>query len=104
MGSSSAYLFLELAILIYIVGFGWEYCRAARLNSRASLLTALFLAGVWFTLDQIAIHLGLWTFPTGGSLPLRFAGLPVEEYLIFFLHTIICLVLLKKYSKTNNNK
>jgi lycopene cyclase domain-containing protein len=99
MGFSSAYLFLELAIFIYIVGFGWEYCRAARLNSRTSLLGAILLAGIWFTLDQVAIHLGLWTFPEGGSLPIRFAALPIEEYVIFFLHTIICLVLLQRYSK-----
>lgn len=96
--ASSAYLFLELAILIYILSFGWEYCRAALLT-RISLLAAVSLACIWFTLDQIAIHLGLWTFPEGGSLSIRFAALPIEEYIIFFLHTVICLVLIKKYSR-----
>jgi lycopene cyclase domain-containing protein len=99
MAPSSAYLFLELAIVIYIFGFGWEHWRAVRLNSRTWFLSAVFLAGIWFMLDQIALHLGLWTFPKGGSLPIRLAALPIEEYIIFFLHTLICLILLKRYSK-----
>ena len=99
MASSAAYLFLELAIVVYFIGFGWEYWRAARFHSRTFLFAAVFLAGVWFLLDQIAIHLGLWTFPEGGSLPVRILALPIEEYILFFLHTVICLILIKRYSK-----
>ena len=97
MRSSSAYLFLELAIIVYTFGFGWEQWRAAKLNSRIWFLGAGFLALIWFTLDQIAIRLGLWAFPQGGSLSIRFAALPIEEYILFFMHTIICLILLKRY-------
>src|SRR5258708_33345266 len=99
MASSAAYLFLELAIVIYVLGFGWEYWRAAQLHSRTTLLSAVFLASIWFTLDQIAMHLGLWTFPEGGSLPIRFVALPIEEYVLFFLHTLVCLILITRYSK-----
>jgi len=99
MSSSTAYLFLELAIVVYFVGFGWHYWRAATLRSRASLFAAAALAALWFVLDQIALHFNLWTFPEGGSMPIRLLSLPVEEYLLFFIHTFVCLILIQRYAK-----
>jgi len=99
MLSSHAYLFLELAIIVYFIGFGWEYWRAARLRSRTTWIAVFALSCVWFVLDQVALHFGLWTFPDGGSLPVRIFALPIEEYILFFIHTLICLMLLKRYSR-----
>ncbi len=98
---SSAYLFLELSILVYAIGFGWENWRIARLRSRTFLFATLGLAIIWFVLDQVAVRLGLWTFPLGGSLPVRLLSLPIEEYVLFFLHTIICLLFVRQYSQTS---
>ena len=97
--STYAYLFLELAIFAYAIGFGWEHWSLKELFSGAVLWTALCLAAVWFVLDQIAVALGFWTFPAAGTMPVRIFSLPVEEYLLFFLHTLVCFVLVKRYSQ-----
>ena len=90
MPSASAYLFLELSILAFAIGVGWEQWNLKRLCSPRFLSAALGLAVVWFCLDQIAVRLGIWTFPEGGTLPIRILSLPIEEYMLFFLHTLIC--------------
>jgi lycopene cyclase domain-containing protein len=97
MPSTSAYLFIEFAILVYAIGFGWEYWDLKRLMSREFLAAALGLALLWFLLDQTAVWLGLWSFPEGGTLPIRIFALPIEEYIIFFLHTLVCFVLVNRY-------
>lgn len=95
---SAAYLFMELAILSYLLGFCWEHLRFQDVASSAIARVAVLLGAFWFTLDQIAIGLGLWTFPANGSLGLRLFALPLEEYLLFILHTFLCLVLINQYS------
>jgi lycopene cyclase domain-containing protein len=99
MASTGAYFFLELAIVVYVLGFGWEYWHTAQLGSRTFLFAAGFLGCFWFALDQIAVRLGLWTFPSNGTLPFRLFDLPIEEYILFFLHTLICFVLVKQCSR-----
>lgn len=96
--ASTAYLFLELAVVMYIIGFSWEHISLRELATRTVWLAAFGLACFWFLIDQIAIQLGLWTFPYTGTLPFRLLSLPLEEYLLFFLHTLICIVLLRQYS------
>jgi lycopene cyclase domain-containing protein len=99
MGISSAYLFLEISLLVFLLGFGWEVLRPRQTFSRPVLLSACGLAGFWFLIDQVAIVLGLWTFPSeqGGTLPVRVFSLPIEEYLLFFFHTLVCAVFLNHY-------
>jgi lycopene cyclase domain-containing protein len=99
MPRSSAYLFLELSFLIFLLGFGWEEWRLRELCSRRFWLSALCLACFWFLIDQVAVRLGLWTFPGTGTLPIQLLSLPVEEYLLFFLHTVICFIFIKHYSR-----
>jgi lycopene cyclase domain-containing protein len=53
---------------------------------------ALFL--VWTVVDVVALRLGLWHFPRGATLPVRILELPLEEYLIFVIHTQVCAILL----------
>jgi lycopene cyclase domain-containing protein len=98
MSSSAAYLFLELAIIVYAIGFGWEHWDVKRLLSPVYLYPAIGLAVLWFALDEIAVFLGLWSFPDGGTLPIRILSLPLEEYIIFFLHSLVCFILVNRYS------
>lgn len=100
MPASTAYLFLELAIVAYAIGFGWEYWDLKRLFSRPFVHAALGLALAWFVLDQLAVWLGIWAFPIGGTLPVRILSLPIEEYIIFFLHTLVCFVLINRYARS----
>jgi len=97
MQSESAYLFLELAIMAYAIGFGWEHWDAKKLCSPTFLGVAFALVLFWFCIDQVAVALGLWTFPEGGTLPFRLFSLPLEEYLLFFLHTVICFLFIRQY-------
>ena len=94
----SPYLFLELALLVFLIGFGWEQWRLRELWSRWFLSTALSLAVFWFAIDQIAIWLGLWTFPQTVESRFRLLSLPVEEYVLFFFQTVVCFIFLKHYA------
>jgi lycopene cyclase domain-containing protein len=89
---------MELSAVVYLLGFGWEQWRLVELRSQVFWLPALCLAVFWFVIDQIAIKLNLWTFPEAGTLPIRFFSLPIEEYILFFLHTLICFISLKHFS------
>jgi lycopene cyclase domain-containing protein len=99
MPPSSAYLFLELSLLVFLLGFGWEEWRLRELRSRRFWFAAFCLACFWFVIDQVAIRVGLWTFPEAGTLPIRIFSLPIEEYALFFLHTLVCFIFLKHYSR-----
>jgi lycopene cyclase domain-containing protein len=99
---SSAYLFLELSLLVFLLGFGWEEWKLKDLTSRVFWLPAVCLACFWFVIDQIAIRLDLWAFPKTGTLPIQIFSLPVEEYVLFFLHTLVCFIFLKHYSRMND--
>jgi lycopene cyclase domain-containing protein len=98
MPLTSPYLFLEFAVLAYIIGFGWEVLELQHLLSRRFLSAAMGLSVLWFGLDQIALGLDLWTFPNGGTLPFRLFSLPIEEYVLFFLHTLLCALLVRRFS------
>ena len=94
----SPYLFLELALFVFVLGFGWEQWKLRDLFSGWFLRVALGLAAFAFVMDQIAIRLGIWAFPVGGSFALRLLSMPIEEYLVFFLHTVICFIFVRHYS------
>ena len=98
MPVQASYLLLELAVLAYLLGFSYEYWRFRRLFSRTFFFPAVSLAVIWFSVDSLALHLALWEFPSEGNLPLRLLGLPLEEYILFFLHTLVCFILVEQYS------
>lgn len=91
--SSCGYIFLELAAIAYLLGFGAPYLRVPTFRRTALLKLAVGVVFMWFVLDQIALRLGIWTFPDGGTLRFRIFHLPIEEYLGFLLHTIACYAL-----------
>lgn len=93
----SPYLFLEVALIVFLLGFGWEQWRLRDIFSRWFLLTALGLACFWFVIDQVAVRLGLWAFPDGADSSAKILSLPVEEYLMFFLHSVICFIFVRHY-------
>lgn len=96
MSSPYGYIFLELAAIVYLLGFGAPYLYVSKFRRTALLKTAVGLVAMWFVLDQIALMLGIWTFPKGGTLQFRLFHLPLEEYLGFLLHTIACYALAKR--------
>jgi lycopene cyclase domain-containing protein len=99
--SASAYFFIELAALTYLLGFGWGYWKLKELRSRELVIAAAALAFLWFLVDQIAVWQGIWAFPQGNTVPVRLFSLPIEEYLVFFLHTFGCAVLVNRYARSD---
>lgn len=94
----SPYLFLQLALLLFLLGFGWEQWKLRDIFSRWFLLTALGLAILGFTMDQVAIHLGVWAYANSGVFKVQLLSMPIEEYSLFFLHSLFCLIFLRHYS------
>jgi hypothetical protein len=43
--------------------------------------------------------MGFWDFPPGGTLPLRILRLPIEEYIIFGLHPMVCFILIERHRR-----
>jgi len=98
MSTSYGYIFLEIAALAYLLGFGAPYLRVPNSRRTALFKRALGLVLMWFVLDQIALALRIWTFPEGGTIAFRAFRLPLEEYLGFLLHTIACYALAARFN------
>ena len=94
----SPYLFLQLALLLFLLGFGWEQWKLRDIFSRWFLFTALGLAVLGFALDQIAIRLGVWAYTNSGIFNVLLLSMPIEEYFLFFLHTLFCFIFVRHYS------
>lgn len=91
----TAYLFLEFAALAFFVAVCWDRRRFSDLARLAFWRPAMVLATCLFVLDELAVRLGLWAFPSGGTLPIRVGSIPLEELLAFIIHTIVCALLLQ---------
>lgn len=61
-------------------------------QTRRLVLTLLCTAAVFVTWDLVGAGLGHWEYVAARVLPLRVAGLPLEEYL-FFVVVPLCGVL-----------
>ena len=94
----SPYLFLQLALLLFLLGFGWEQWKLRDIFSRWFLLTALGLAVLGFAMDQVAIRLGVWAYTNSGIFKVQLLSMPIEEYCLFFLHSLFCLIFVRHYS------
>jgi lycopene cyclase domain-containing protein len=88
-----SYVFLELGFLAAILTLMAPVLRASWIQWRQVAVRSGVLFVLWVVVDLIAIKLRLWTFPPGGTLPVRLFGLPLEEYLVFNIHTLACFLL-----------
>jgi len=92
MPRESAYLFLEITIFFGVILLFprspvWrELGRPTRLRQFAVLFF------VWLGVDVIALNLGLWHFPQGSTLRFRFLNLPIEELILFVIHSMLVLI------------
>jgi lycopene cyclase domain-containing protein len=93
MPKAATYLFLEIALVLSVYLFTAETFRIRSLWRKEFAVRAAILFVLWLVIDEIAVHLGLWFFPSEGTLPVRIAGLPIEEHALFVLHTVICQML-----------
>ncbi len=92
------YLFIEFAIFLTMLIFVIDIINWKKILSKQFFVVLFLLFILWFIIDQIAIMLELWHFPEGGTFSARIFNLPIEEYIIFLLHTIIVVMLLEIFN------
>ncbi|MBV8517660.1 MAG: hypothetical protein JO197_09695 [Acidobacteria bacterium] len=89
------YLYFDLALLAAVMSFAWPAVTLEDLRSGRLWSTSVVLIALWFIVDQIALETGVWYFPAEGTLPIRVARLPLEEWLALFGHTVITRLVLR---------
>lgn len=104
MSPQFAYLFIELSLVLTLAGiahggFQWRELTRLPLAKKASVLF-----GVWLVVDLTAVRIGLWHFPAVGTIAPRIFGLPLEEYLLFYLHTVLTFMLVRLFEQQSKRQ
>jgi hypothetical protein len=95
-GSLLSYVFLDAAVVFGALVLTLQHVMWRRLLSKWFLKRAGLLFVAWCLVDWIASdYLRLWQFPAGATLPYRFVGLPLEEYTVFVVHTVLTFATLR---------
>jgi lycopene cyclase domain-containing protein len=84
-----SYIFLDLAVLLGAFILTLRHPIWGEIWSVWFLRRAIILFVTWSVVDWISVYLRLWQFPSGGTLPIRIVGLPLEEYAVFVVHTVL---------------
>jgi lycopene cyclase domain-containing protein len=92
--TQATYLFAELAIMVMTLLIKPRSVPWRLFTSKRFIIMATGLFCIWWIVDLIALALGLWYFPPSGTFRIRLLGLPVEEYGIFLVHTVVCTIFL----------
>ena len=98
MLENSAYLFIEIAVFITILLISNSYCDWEKFISNKFAITLFGLFILWFIIEQIAINLGVWSFPIGNTSSIRLLNVPIEEYFLMIINTFYCLMLLEIFN------
>jgi len=92
-----AYLFLEIVVIITVFVFCSPRIQSNHFFNRRFVYCLLLLFVLWTLIDQLALKFELWSFPIKNTIGLRFLDLPLEEYLLFVIHTFLCMMLLQAF-------
>lgn len=99
MRITHSYFFVELGLLSTAAALTWRADVWRELLHPVNVRRVALLTALWWTVDAMAVHIGLWYFPAGGTLPFRIAGLPVEEFLGLLTHTLVTFVLVRFFQR-----
>lgn len=94
MTAATSYLFLEMCVLLMLFLFWDQRFDWGRLKKRGIVLGTIVLFCTWTIVDQVALSLGIWSFPGHGLLGVRFLRLPLEEYIVFVIHSLLSITLI----------
>ncbi len=74
-----------------IIGLQWlAFARILRPNLRVILGTTALLGTYLILTDVVAIHFGVWFFDKEKLLGFNPLGVPIEEWLFFYLTVALC--------------
>lgn len=93
------YLIILLVILLVTIFIQYK-CGIHLYHSRKERLQVILpflIFGIF--LDYFGVYRHYWTFPGDGLIGIRFFGLPIEEFLFFFIAPYFALVLYKFYDR-----
>ena len=99
LNSKFAYLFTEIAGLLIAYVFTSSFVNWKIFLNKKLLLKIALMFLVWIVIDQIAVNLSIWSFPEENSFDVLVFHLPVEEYALFLLHSVYCVVFFEMYKK-----
>ena len=99
MRTTHSYVFVELGLLATAAALTWRAEVWRELLQPVNARRVVSVTALWWTVDVVAVRIGLWSFPAGGTLPFRVAGLPVEEFLGLLTHTLVTFVLVRFFQR-----
>ena len=97
LDSKHAYLFTEITALIMIYTFTSPFVNWKIFFHKAILIRSAIMFVLWILIDQVAVSLSIWSFSNDNSFVALILNLPVEEYILFILHSIFCVVFIEMY-------
>lgn len=97
--SKYAYIFTEIAGVLIAYTFTSPFVNWKILCKKTILIRIGVMFLIWVLVDQIAIHLGIWAFSDRNSISILITNLPIEEYAIFLLHSVYCIVFFEMYKR-----
>jgi len=95
MDGKFSYVFLDVGVLFGAVVLTWGHPMWRDVVSRWFAQRAIALFVFWCVVDYTAVALRLWSFPVGATISTRVHGLPLEEYAVFFVHSVLTLAVLR---------
>lgn len=90
-----AYFLFEILFFLFFVTLCWHRIPWKQIISRPLLQIIAAYVVFLVLLDILLVHLGFWAFPPGRSLPWRLLTLPLEEYILFVFHALMCVMLME---------
>jgi lycopene cyclase domain-containing protein len=85
--STESYIYIEICTLALLLALWRQPLNIRELHKRGFFLGTTILFLFWWIIDELAVSFQIWTFPPEGTLPIRILRLPIEEYIIFLIHS-----------------
>ena len=99
MRAAYSYFFIQMGLLATVMVVTWKSDVWRELVQPVQARRIARVTMLWWTVDIIAVRLGLWSFPIGATLPFRLLGLPIEEFLGLLTHTLVTFLLVRFFEK-----
>jgi|SRR5579864_2222070 len=92
--STESYIYIEICTVALLLALWRQPLHVQELRKRGFFLGTAILFVFWWAIDELAVSFQIWTFPPEGTLPIRIFRLPIEEYVLFLIHSGLTFALL----------
>ena len=91
------YIVFEIGVILIIILFCYNKITWKVIISKSFLKIVTVLYFFWLIADLVGVRMRLWAFPEGNNIGIILLGLPIEEHLLFIIHTFSCLFILRLF-------